>query len=55
MMKVIPQCAIQMTVYDGMKDILLRQSGGQELTNPQRLVAGHIPCHIHVFCPVRGS
>ena len=44
MMKVIPQCAIQMTVYDGMKELLLLHSDSLELSNPQRLAAGGFSC-----------
>lgn len=44
-MKVVPQCAIQMSVYDGVKDLMLRRSGGgRELGNLQRLTAGEVTC-----------
>ena len=39
-MKVVPQSAIQMTVYDTVKDLMLSRQPGVELSNPQRLFAG---------------
>ena len=39
-MKVVPQSAIQMSVYDTMKDLMLSRQPGIELSNPQRLFAG---------------
>ena len=39
-MKVVPQSAIQMSVYDTVKDLMLTRQPGVELSNPQRLFAG---------------
>jgi hypothetical protein len=39
-MKVVPQSAIQMSVYDTTKDFMLSRQPGVELSNPQRLFAG---------------
>ena len=43
-MKVVPQCAIQMSVYDGVKDLMQRRSGScEKLSNGQHLIAGGRP------------
>ena len=55
-LKVVPQCAIQMSVYDGMKDLLLRHSGGrEELRNLQRLTAGGAARQRRSCRPLEGS
>jgi hypothetical protein len=38
--KVVPQCAIQMSVYDYMKDVLQVGHLDRQLSNMERLVAG---------------
>lgn len=40
MTKVIPQCAIQMAVYDSVKDFFQAQEPDKKLTSVQRLAAG---------------
>ena len=43
-MKVVPQSAIQMSVYDTTKDFILSRQSGVELSNLQRLFAGTPRC-----------
>ncbi len=50
----VPQSAIQMTVYDTVKDLMLSRQPGVELNNPQRLFAGGMPSQL-VLERMRGA